>query len=209
MKEAVVYNQKGEKVGKIELPVGIFDIKMNNDLVHQVIVSQMANRRQVSAHTKDRGAVSGGGKKPWRQKGTGRARHGSNRSPIWKGGGVTFGPTKDRNFKEKIPAKMRRKALFAVLSSKADNNEMIILDSLEISKPKTKLAKEILKNMPVEKKSCLFAFEEKNENFFKAIRNIPKIQGLEARNLNVLDILSSKYFLLSKEAINTIEKTFK
>ena len=122
-----LYNQKGEKVGKTDLPDEIFNVEINSDLLHQVIVSQMANKRQSSAHTKDRGDVSGGGKKPWRQKGTGRARHGSRRSPIWVGGGVTFGPKSEKNYKKTIPQKMKRKALFMALSSKVNDDELILL----------------------------------------------------------------------------------
>ena len=117
-----VINQKGEKLKETLLPKEIFEVKSNNDLIHQVVVSQMSNRRKNIAHTKDRSEVSGGGRKPWRQKGLGKARHGSIRSPIWIGGGVTFGPTKERVFKKKINKKMRRKALFMVLSAKAKNN---------------------------------------------------------------------------------------
>ena len=146
MLKVLTYTQNGKESGKAELPSEIFDVKMNSDLVHQVVIAQMSNQRQVIAHTKDKSEVRGGGKKPWKQKGTGRARHGSIRSPIWKGGGVTFGPTKDRNFKKKINKKMRRKALFMVLSSKVKDKEMIILDELKIEKPKTK---EIMKIIQV------------------------------------------------------------
>jgi len=132
------YNQKGEEIGKTELPKEIFEVGLNSDLVYQVVLSQTANRRQVLAKTKDRSEVRGGGRKPWRQKGTGRARHGSIRSPIWKGGGVTFGPTTEKVFKKIIPKKMRRKALFMVLSAKAKENLILVLDKLEIEKPKTK-----------------------------------------------------------------------
>ena len=125
-----LYNIEGKEEGTALLPKEIFEVKMNADLVHQVVVSQMSNRRQITAHTKDRSEVRGGGRKPWRQKGTGRARAGSSRSPLWKGGGVTFGPRKDRNFKKEIPAKIRKKALFMVLSEKAKENTVIILDIL-------------------------------------------------------------------------------
>ena len=133
-----LYNQKGEETGTVLLPKNIFEVKINNDLIHQVALSQSANRRQVIAHTKDRSEVSGGGRKPWRQKGTGRARHGSIRSPIWRGGGIAFGPTKDRVFSKRIPKKMKRKALLMVLSAKASENLIIVLDKKEIKKPKTK-----------------------------------------------------------------------
>lgn len=145
--KTILYNQKGEEVGTTLLPKDIFDVKINPDLIHQVIVSQMANRRKVVAHTKDRGEVRGGGKKPWRQKGTGRARHGSIRSPLWRGGGVTFGPRKEKIFKKKIPKKMKRKALFMVLSDKFKNNLLIVLDELKLEKTKTKFLVQLFENL--------------------------------------------------------------
>ncbi len=141
--KVTIYNQNKEKTEEIELPKEIFDVQMNADLVHQVVVSQMANRRKVIAHTKDRGDVRGGGKKPWRQKGTGRARHGSRRSPIWKGGGVTFGPTNERVYKKEIPKKMQRKALMMVLSAKIKSNSFLILDKINLKESKTKLMAEV------------------------------------------------------------------
>ena len=133
------YNKEGKKVGKKRLPKEIFEVPINSDLVHQVVLSQIANRRQKTAKTKDRAEVRGGGRKPWRQKGTGRARAGSIRSPIWRGGGVTFGPTSERVFSKKIPKKMRRKALFMVLSAKAKEKLILVLDDLKSEKPKTKI----------------------------------------------------------------------
>src|SRR3989338_5905457 len=124
-----VYNQEGKEEGTTVLPKEIFDVKMNADLVHQVFISHTANQRQNSAHTKNRGEVRGGGRKPWRQKGTGRARHGSIRSPIWKGGGVSGGPRNEKNWEKEIPKKMRRSALFMVLSEKAKNNLVLVLDT--------------------------------------------------------------------------------
>lgn len=203
-----VYNQEGKEVGKSLLPKEIFDLKLNPDLVHQVMVSQMANRRRVIAHTKGRAEVRGGGRKPWRQKGTGRARHGSIRSPIWRGGGVTFGPTKERVFKEKINKKMRRKALFMVLSAKAKNNSLILLDKLKIEKPKTKVMAEIFKKLPCKGKSSLMALPIIDKNIILAARNIPKITTIQARDLNVLDLLNFKYLVMPKEAIKTIKETF-
>ena len=207
-----VYNQEGKETGQVLLPEEIFNIKMNSDLVHQVAVSQMANKRQVIAHTKDRGEVRGGGKKPWRQKGTGRARHGSIRSPLWKGGGVTFGPTKERVFSKKIPKKMRRKALLMVLSSKA-NDELIILDNLKIKDAKTKLMGKVLQDLSakfkdLQKTTTLLALPGKNDAVIRAAKNISKIHTIEARELNVLNLLSSKYLLIPEESIEVIKKTF-
>jgi len=226
-----VYNQNGEESGKTELPSEIFDVKMNSDLVHQVVIAQMANQRQVIAHTKIRSEVRGGGRKPWRQKGTGRARHGSIRSPIWKGGGVTFGPRKERNFKKKINKKMRRKALFMVLSSKNKNREMVVLDDLKIEKPKTKEMIKIIqaltsaffsdkstadeskktKNQKPKAKSqrsVLIALSKKDVDITRAARNIQKLKTIQAKDLNVLDLLNYKYLIMTEEGIETIKMTF-
>ncbi len=203
-----LYNSDGKVVGDVTLPKGIFEVKLNSDLVHQIVISQMANKRQVSAHTKNRSEVRGGGKKPWRQKGTGRARHGSIRSPLWKGGGITFGPRKERIFGKDIPKKMRRKALFMVLSEKAKNKLLIVLDKFEMETPKTKEVAKMLKKLPSKDKSLLIALPEYNKNTFLSARNIKKTSIQDARNLNVLDLMSSKYLLMPKETIKTIEKTF-
>jgi large subunit ribosomal protein L4 len=202
------YNQQGQEIGQTLLPKEIFDVPFKADLVHQVVVSQMANRRRVIAHTKGRGEVRGGGRKPWRQKGTGRARAGSIRSPLWRGGGVTFGPRKEKVFKKKIPKKMRRKALFMVLSEKVKNNLLILLDKLEIEKPKTKLITEILEKLPSKRESTLIVLPHYNKNLILAARNLPKVETLLARNLNALDILSFKYLLMPKDSIKVIKETF-
>src|SRR3990167_4153940 len=136
---AEVYNKENKKVGEVTLSDSVFGKKWNESLVHQVLVSQLANKREPLAHTKGRGEVRGGGRKPWRQKGTGRARHGSTRSPIWAGGGVTFGPTKHKNYSKKINKKMRRGAIFSALSRKFKDGELKFIDALELEVPKTKL----------------------------------------------------------------------
>lgn len=205
---AEVYNQEGKKIGEARLPKEIFEVKINSDLIHQVVVSQMANRRQRIAQTKTRGEVRGGGKKPWAQKGTGRARAGSIRSPLWRGGGVTFGPRKEKVFKKKIPKKMKRKALLMVLSGKAKNNFLILLDKLKIEKPKTKQISEILNKLPCKTQSTMIVLPEVNQNLILAARNLPKVETIEARNLNSLDLLSFKYLMMSKDSIKIIEQTF-
>jgi len=214
-----VYNQKGEKIGTTLLPKEIFEIKMNPDLVHQVIISQMANQRKIIAHTKDRSEVRGGGRKPWQQKGLGRARHGSIRSPLWKGGGVTFGPRKERVFKKNIPKKMRRKALFMALSDKVKNNFLILVDKLKINQPKTKLISQIIENLKLKlstirtqkdfkRGSILIALPEMDKNIILAARNIIKLKTIQAKDLNCLDLLSFKYLIVPKESIKVIKKTF-
>ena len=224
------YNQKGEETGEIELPKEIFEIKLNSDLVHQVVLAQTANQRQASAKVKARGEVRGGGRKPWRQKGTGRARVGSIRSPIWRGGGVTFGPSTEKVFKKRIPKKMRRKALFMVLSVKAKENLLLILDKLdpvrnsenkeeisksskisngvEIEKPKTKAMAEVLNKLFLKKGSGLVVLPKMDKSIILSIKNIPKTGTIQAKDLNVLDLLSYKYLVMSKEAIKIIKGTF-
>ncbi|OGZ64654.1 MAG: 50S ribosomal protein L4 [Candidatus Staskawiczbacteria bacterium RIFCSPLOWO2_01_FULL_40_39] len=203
-----VYNQEGKETGEVNLPKDIFEVPLNADLVHQVAISQTANKRQVSAHTKDRGAVRGGGRKPWRQKGTGRARVGSIRSPLWRGGGVTGGPTNEKVYEKTIPTKMRRKALFMALSQKAKNNLLIVLDKLEMENPKTKMMVEIIKKLPGSKESRLITALNGDKKVFLSARNITKTRVAEARNLNVADVLNYKYLIVSKDGIKDIEKTF-
>lgn len=203
-----VYNQNGEVVGGTNLPKNIFDIEFNADLVHQVAVSFSANKRQISAHAKIRSEVSGGGKKPWRQKGTGRARHGSIRSPLWKGGGVTHGPRKERIFEKDIPKKMRRKALFMVLSQKAKNKQLVILDKIELEKGKTREMVKSLQKLPCGNQATLVAIPNYDKKIILATRNIKKTSIEDARNMNVLQLLNHKYLLLTKESLKTIEDTF-
>lgn len=215
-----LYNQKAEAIGDEKLSDKIFSVKMNQDLVHQAFVTQMANERQVLAHTKDRSEVSGGGKKPWKQKGTGRARSGSSRSPIWIGGGVTFGPTKDRNFKKKINRKMKQKAIYMVMSDKAKCNNFILLDKLEITEYKTRTVNDIIKglekvlnaNIVTEndkkmiKRSCLIVNDAKDEKVKYSARNIAGIEIINLENLNILDLLKYKNLILTKEGMKKIEE---
>ncbi len=186
----------------------IFEIKLNTDLVHQVVLAQTANQRQGSAKVKTRAEKRGGGRKPWRQKGTGRARVGSIRSPIWRGGGVTFGPTTEKVFKKRIPKKMRRKALFMVLSVKAKENLLLVLDKLEIEKPKTKVMAKVLNKLFLKKGSGLIVLPEINKNVILSVKNIPKTGTIQAKDLNVLDLLSYKYLIMPKDAIKIIKETF-
>lgn len=214
-----VYNQIGDKVGSVELADRVFGLGFNHDLVHQVIQAQIANARQVTAHTKDRGDVRGGGKKPWKQKGTGRARHGSRRSPIWKGGGVAFGPTKERNFTKAINVTMRRKALFMTLSSKVKDSQIAVLDGINLEQIKTKSAATIASAAPklftdykstkTKKDKILLAIPAKNKTIEQSFRNIPFVNVIEARNLNPHDVLQYKYLVIAKDALPVIENTFK
>jgi len=202
------YNQNGEKVGTMELPDAIFGVEINPTLLHQAVVAQMANMRKVIAHAKDRSEVRGGGKKPWRQKGTGRARHGSRRSPIWVGGGVTFGPTKYKNFKKKINVKMKRKATLMALSGKARDEELIVLDKIELTAPKTKEMAIVVDKVVPDLKTALCMLPEKNETIQRAGRNIADFKVVNTGNINVVDLLNHKYLVLTQDTVATLTKKY-
>lgn len=201
-----VYNKKGEEEKKIKLSEDIFGLDVNDDLVYQVVVSQQANRRQNTAHSKDRSEKRGGGRKPWRQKGTGRARHGSIRSPIWTGGGVTFGPRNERNYKKKINQKEQRKALFMVLSGKVKSEMIFLIDDLDIDRPKTK-EMDFLEKLPCEG-SILIAADEYDEDLLLACRNLPEVEVMQAKDLNSLDLLKYKNLVMPEESLKVIKNTF-
>jgi large subunit ribosomal protein L4 len=196
-----IYTTKGKKSGSADVSNIVFDAKKNDTLVHQVVVSMMSNARNPIAHTKDRSDVRGGGKKPWKQKGTGRARVGSSRSPIWRGGGVTFGPTNERNFNKKINSKMRAKALYAALSEKLRAGQVLFIDKIEIDAPKTAAAKVILTDMSGIKgyesisakyNAAVVYVIDKNEAIIKSFANFSNIDIKEIRNANPVDILTHK-----------------
>ena len=208
MLKTKIYNQEGKESGEMELPSRVFGIKLVDDLVHQAVVAQMANSRQVLADTKDKGEVRGGGKKPWRQKGTGRARHGSIRSPLWKGGGVTFGPTTDRNFSKRINKKMKMKALFMVLSGKLRDKEIIVVDDLKINKTSTKVMKDIFKSLPIKGK-VLLSLDKSDQNILNSVKNIPKVSVLASDSLNVVDLLKNKILVINKRGIEKIGEVYK
>lgn len=204
--EATVWNAQGAKAGSVTLPAELFNVSWNSDLVHQVVVGMQANARPTTAHTKFRGEVSGGGKKPWKQKGTGRARHGSNRSPIWKGGGVTHGPRAEKNYTVKINRKMRAAALAVVLSRKHRDGQVIFVDSFAFSTPKTKDAKAMLVALAngagvselatKRKNAAVFAFAKKDTTSEKSYRNIGSLTLEEVRNLNPVDLVNKKYLVI-------------
>jgi len=208
--EATIYSMAGKSTGTIALPESVFGVKWNADLVHQVVTGMQANARETTANTKNRGEVRGGGKKPWKQKGTGRARHGSSRSPIWKGGGVTFGPRAERDFSVKINKKMRRAALLSVLSKKAKDGEIIFIDSFTFAAPKTKEAKAaivaIAAGAKVERlatkasNAAIIVMPTKTEAVRKSFRNIGSFEIEEVRNLNVVDLLTHKYLVIAEPA---------
>ncbi|MBI2644119.1 MAG: 50S ribosomal protein L4 [Candidatus Wildermuthbacteria bacterium] len=203
-----VYNTEGKETGEIELSDALFNVPLNRDLAHQALVYYLRNRRQVLAHTKGRGEVAGGGKKPWAQKHTGRARHGSIRSPIWIGGGVTFGPKKERVFATRLNQSMRRKALFGVLSEKVKRNLLLILDTLSLENSKTKTMVGILRKLPCDEKSSLIALPSLDKNIIQASRNIPYTKTIQARDLNVFDVLSARYLVMPRDSVKVIEQVF-
>ena len=205
--EATVYNSQGKETSKVTLPEAVFGLKWNGDLVSQVFNSMNTNARTNVAHTKDRSDVRGGGKKPWAQKGTGRARHWSSRSPIWVGGGVAHGPRNEKNFDRKVNKKMKAKALYTVLSKKFKDGEIIFVDSLSFDTPKTKDAKAVIGALSgandsyrylatKRKNAALIATDEKDINTEKSFSNFGSMEVMEARNLSVVDALNTKYIVL-------------
>ncbi|MEK7127954.1 MAG: 50S ribosomal protein L4 [Patescibacteria group bacterium] len=215
--EAKIYNQKGAEAGTISLPDKVFAAKWRSDLVHQVVEGMRSNKRAGTADTKDRGEVRGGGRKPWKQKGTGRARHGSSRSPIWVGGGVTHGPLAEKNYKRKISKKMRAQALFSVLSKKFKDREILFVDTLETPAIKTKDAVKVVQNLAKvsgwkivdasKKPRVLTALFGRNEKTEKSFRNISSLEIAFLKNLNPLDVLNYKYLLIENpvESVKFLE----
>lgn len=214
---AKIYDQKGTEAGTIDLPAKVFAAKWRSDLVHQVVQSMRSNKRAGTADTKDRGEVRGGGKKPWKQKGTGQARHGSSRSPLWVGGGVTHGPLAEKNYKRKISKKMRAQALFSVLSKKLKDREILFVETLSMPAIKTSEAVKVVKNLTkvsdwktsgVSKKPrVLCALFGRNEKTEKSFRNIPLLEIAFLKNLNPFDVLNYKYLLIENpvESVKFLE----
>ncbi|MBI2038737.1 MAG: 50S ribosomal protein L4 [Candidatus Niyogibacteria bacterium] len=202
-----IYNWKAEKTGTIELPESVFGVRWNVDLMHQIVEAMRMNARAPVAHAKGRGEVRGGGKKPWRQKGTGRARHGSIRSPIWKGGGVTHGPTKEKLFGKALPRKMKTKALWMALARKKADNEMLVLDAAIIPEGKTKTAAVALRSLShipgfeaIREKNTGIIIGAQDPRTARAFRNIPGVRTVETRNLTALDVLGARFIILGKDA---------
>lgn len=204
--EMPVFSMDGKKVSTVALPESLFGAPWRSDLVHQVTTAMQANARQNRAHTKNRAEVSGGGKKPWKQKGTGQARHGSSRSPIWRHGGITFGPRSERDYSEKINRKMRIGALLSVLSKKAKDGEIILVDKFVFTAPKTSIAKAALASLAKatdathllakEKNSALLALAAHNAATIKSFKNFGNLMTEEMRNINPVDVLAHKYLVI-------------
>lgn len=208
--ETTIYNQTGKEAGKFNLPKGIFDLPWNADLVHEVVRLMNSNSRDNVAHTKTRGEVRGGGKKPWKQKGTGRARHGSTRSPIWVGGGVAHGPRNTQNYDRKINKKVRNKALLTILSRKFKDGEVLFVDSLDLKTPKTKDAKNIITSLSKIKgyeklatkkvNTAILALDSRTETVTKSFNNIGNIEVEEFRSINPVSVLNHTFLIITNPA---------
>lgn len=206
--DAKIYSHEGTEVGKISLPEAVFNAKWNADLVHEVVVGMQANARQSTAHTKDRSEVRGGGKKPWKQKGTGRARHGSRRSPIWSGGGVAHGPRNEKDYSVKINRKARAKALATVLSRKLSDAEIIFVEALAFAEPKTAKGREIIKALAKgtgqtslatkRKNAAVLVLPNRNDSVEKSFRNFGNIEVMQAKDINPVDLLTYKYVVMAE-----------
>ena len=216
--ETKIVNKEGKEAGKVALPESVFGVAWNPDLVHEVVVSMQSNARTSAAHTKDRSEVSGGGKKPWRQKGTGRARHGSRRSPIWTGGGVAHGPRSDKDYSKKINKKVRAKAFASTLSKKLSDGEVVFVDSLAIESPKAAEAKNIIKAIAggagkedlatKRKNTALIVLPTRNEATEKSFRNFGNFLVAQVKDINSVDLLTYKYVLVAEPSatIEALEK---
>jgi large subunit ribosomal protein L4 len=216
---AKVYSKEGKEAGNVTLPESVFGVAFNADLVHEVVLGMQANARGISsAHTKGRGEVSGGGKKPWKQKGTGRARHGSTRSPIWVGGGVSHGPRNEKDYSVKINKKVRSKALAAVLSKKFADNEIIFVDSLKMGEPKAKEAKAVIVAVAKGSGNDSLATKRKNAALVvlatrdlateKSFRNFGNYEVIMAKDINPVDLLTYKYVVIgdATASVEVLEK---
>lgn len=204
MPKVAVYNTSGAQVGEIELNDEVFGIEPHVHVLHSAVVAQLASLRQGTHKTKGRSEVRGGGRKPWRQKGTGRARHGSIRSPQWVGGGTVFGPT-PRKYGFKLPKKVRRLAIRSALSSKVRDNEIVVLDALQMSQPKTKEFVNILKNLKVDRKALVVAADY-DDTIALSARNIPGVKFMAADGINVLDVLNHDKLIITREAVQKVEE---
>ena len=205
MANVSVYNMEGKEVGKMDLNDAVFGVEINEHLVHMAVVQNLANKRQGTQKAKTRSEVRGGGRKPWRQKGTGHARQGSTRAPQWKGGGVVFAPT-PRDYSFKLNKKEKRAALKSVLTSRVQDNKLIVLDELKLDAIKTKDFKKVMDNLKVDKAMVVIGGQD--ENVILSARNLPKVNTAVAENINVYDILKGDTLVLTKDAVAKIEEVF-
>lgn len=206
MPKVDVYNMNGEVVGNTELSDKVFGVEVNKNVLHIAVVNQLANKRQGTQSTKTKSEVRGGGRKPWRQKGTGRARHGSIRSAQWVKGGIALGP-KPRSYSYTLPKKLKRIAMKSALTSKVIDNEIIVLDELNLDAIKTKQMVNVLNNLKVDS-SALIVLSDKNENVTKSARNIPGVKTAFVNTINVYDILKHEKFIITKDAVSKVEEVY-
>ncbi len=204
MPNVAVFNMEGKQIGDMDLDEGIFGAEINEALLHQVVVNQSANRRQGTHAVKNRSMVRGGGRKPWRQKGTGRARVGSIRSPLWVGGGTTFGPA-PRDYSYRMPKKARRAALKSALSAKVKEGKLVIVDEISVAEPKTRVMAAVLRSLDVEKKPLLVIGEWDN-NVEKSTRNIKHAALSKSQGLNVYDVLNHEHLVMTQDAVAKLEE---
>jgi large subunit ribosomal protein L4 len=207
MPKVALYNTAGEQVGDIELSDAVFGVDVNEAAMHQAVLAYLSNQRLGTAKVKTRTEVRGGGRKPWRQKGTGRARHGSIRSPIWRGGGIVFGPDGQRNYKQVMPKKLKRLAMKSALTVKVNSGSLIVLDELTMDAPKTKEIATMLGNLKTGRK-VLIVTGTTQINVVKSARNIPGIKTTNAGQLNVYDILNTDNLVITRDAVTQVEEVF-
>lgn len=205
MPQVTVYDTNGKQVGELQLNDKVFGAEVNKSLMHEVVVMHLARQRVGTAATKTRNMVRGGGRKPWRQKGTGRARQGSIRAPQWRKGGIVFGP-QPRDFSYTMPKKARRAALCSALSAKVQSNNLIVLDDWQIDAPKTKEVVKVLKNLNLDGKKALIVTADNDAVMYKSARNIEKVAAMEARNLNTYEVLNYETLIMTKDAVAKVEE---
>jgi large subunit ribosomal protein L4 len=210
--KTALYNQKGENVGEVDLNPKIFEVKPNEHLLAEAVRIQLSNSRQGTSNTKTRGEVSGGGKKPWKQKGTGRARVGSTRSPIWRHGGITFGPRSTRNWELKINKKAKTQALFMSLSDKAKEKQFIVIDRIVLENPKTKEFAAVLKGLEASLKNLgkkqMLIIPKKDEKLVRSTKNLKSVNTVLASSLNLVDVITANSIIVLKDSLPVIEKTY-
>lgn len=205
MPSVVMVDQKNKKVKDVELP-GLFATEVRPHLMHSAVVNQLANKRAGTASTKTKGLVSGGGKKPFKQKGTGRARAGSSRSPLWRHGGTCFGPL-PRDYSYSLPKKAKRAALVDAIASKVNENRLVLIDTLELAEPKTKVVSAMLETLGVQE-NALILLKTENKNLTLAARNIPSVKVLRMDNINVYDLLKYRYLITTQDALNAMQEVY-
>ena len=203
-----LYDWQGKEVGVEALDPALFGVEVKPNLVHEVVVAHQKNTREAIAHTKGRSDVRGGGKKPWRQKGTGRARHGSIRSPLWIGGGITFGPTSSRNFGVKVNKKVKQKALAMVLSDKVANDKLVLVESYNMPEAKTKVLQTAFSKLPNKNRPTLVVTKNAEENIVRASKNLPRVETINFGSLNLVDLMKKEYLVINKELLKKVSEHY-